>query len=223
MGQKVRVLLVEDHHVVRRGLRFVLERDPGVVVVGEAADAESALSMLSLVGPDVVLMDVRLPGMSGVDATRLIRATPRSPRVLVLSNYDDDEFVHHVLRQGASGYLLKNVTERELVDAIRRVAVGEAVLPPSIARKVLSNYQAKTQLPPHSSLSAREKEVFLLVASGLSNREIAQRLCLSVRTVGNHVTAIYQKLRLNKRAEAVLYALRHGLIEQPREVATPFN
>jgi len=216
MSPPIRVLIVEDHHIVRRGLRLVLERDPMIVVVGEVADAESALSMLAATKPDVILMDIQLPGMSGVQATELICSSPTSPRVLILSSFDDDEFVHHVLKQGASGYLLKESTEQEVIEAIRRVHAGDAVLPPTIARKVLTKYQAKPAAPLHASLSAREKEVLVLVASGLSNREIAAALHLSARTVGNHVTAIYQKLHLNKRAEAVLYALSHKLIEQPQ-------
>lgn len=222
MAGAIRVLLVEDHHVVRRGLRLVLERDPMIVVVGETADAESMLRTIGATRPDVLLMDIQLPGLSGIEATELVSGRPNPPRVLILTSFDDSELVHQGLKRGASGYLLKQSTEPELLDAIRRVHGGESVVPAGIAQKLLPRYQSRRTTPLHESLSAREGEVLGLVVSGLSNPEIAQRLCLSARTVGNHVAAIYRKLNLNRRVEAVLYAVDHGLVDAADSPATSF-
>lgn len=223
MATAIRVLIVEDHHVVRRGLRLVLERDPMMVVVGDEEDAESMLNAVGALRPDVILMDLRLPGLSGIEATERVANRPNPPRVLILSSFDDSELVHQALERGASGYLLKQSTEQELLDAVRRVYAGEAVLPPAIAQHLLTKYRSRNSAPLHESLSAREKEVLAYVVSGFSNREIAQTLCLSTRTVGNHVAAIYRKLNLNKRAEAVLYAVSHGLVATERTPAVPMR
>lgn len=212
MTTPIRVLLVEDHVVVRAGFRLVLDEDPEFVVVGEAGSAEQALNMLGAYRPDVVVLDLHLPGVTGVQLLEQLQARPAPPRVLILSSYDDDDLVQHALDRGAAGYLLKTTTAAELKDAIKRVWAGEAALSPAITQKFITSYRAQSQPAPHEQLSPREREVLALLAEGLSNREIAQRLHLSVRTVGNHIGAIYRKLDVNKRPEAVLYALQHHLV-----------
>ncbi len=196
---------------MRTGLRLILERDQRFVVVGEAAAAEPAAALVPLRRPDVVVLDLSLPDRSGVTLISELRELPEPPRVLVLSNYDDDELVEHALGEGAAGYLLKGASIEEFTGAIWHVAAGRAALSPSVAGKVLAGYRGAREPAPHESLSPRERAVFDLLACGLSNQEIAERLHISHRTAGNHVTAIFQKLNLNRRAEAVLYAARHGL------------
>jgi DNA-binding NarL/FixJ family response regulator len=215
MPAEIRLLLVDDHALVRHGLRLALEQEPDLTVVGEAGDAETGLALLDTLAPDLVLLDVHLPGMSGVEATARFRAHRCAPRVLILTSYDDDRVVEGVLRRGAAGYLLKHASHRELVDAVRSIAAGDAALAPPIARKVLAHFQAGPAARTHAGLSERQLEILRLVAAGLSNGQIADTLCLSVRTVGNHVSAIYEKLRLEKRADAIRYAINHGLIAEP--------
>lgn len=212
----VRVLLVDDHEVVRRGTRELLDRAEGVEVVGEAQDGAEAIEMTRRLRPDVVLMDVAMPGVNGVEATRAIKRELPGTAVLALSAYDDDPYVFALLEAGAAGYLLKNVRGQTLVDAVRAVREGESILHPDIAAKVVRRAVGQPVAAPVSTdaggLTPRELEVLRLAARGLSNKEIAARLTISTRTAQVHLANIFQKLEVGSRTEAVLLALRRGLV-----------
>lgn len=213
---KIRILIADDHAVVREGTRRVLEQEPDMEVVGEAGDGEEAVNLATSLKPDVVIMDISMPKMDGIEATRLIKAACPSISVLALSAYDDDQFVFSLLEAGAAGYLLKSVRSRELLDAIRAVYSGESVLHPSIARKVLNRFVSASGKPegkePLGMLSDREMEVLKLAAKGLSNQDIAEKLCLSIRTVQGHLGHIFNKLQVGSRTEAVVRALKEGWV-----------
>lgn len=213
---KIRILIADDHAVVREGTRRILEQEPDMEVVGEAGDGEEAVNLATSLKPDVVIMDISMPKMDGIEATRLIKAACPSITVLALSAYDDDQFVFSLLEAGAAGYLLKSVRSRELVDAIRAVYSGESVLHPSIARKVLNRFVSASGKPegkePLGMLSDREMEVLKLAAKGLSNQDIAEKLCLSIRTVQGHLGHIFNKLQVGSRTEAVVRALKEGWV-----------
>ncbi len=225
--EKIKILIADDHTVMRQGTRKLLEQEPDMEVVAEAADGEEAVRLAGECCPDVALMDVAMPKMDGIEATRRIRSICPQTAVLVLSAYDDDEFVFGLMEAGAAGYLLKSVHSRELVAAIRSVREGEAVLHPSIARKVLTRFvpaasgaKARTKEAPSGPLSERELTIIKLMVRGLSNREIATELGLSVRTVHGHLGQIFAKLNVNSRLEAAMRALREGWVsldEMPRE------
>ena len=215
---KLNVLLVDDQRLMRDGLRTLLELEPDMTVAGEAADGEEALARFRETRPDVVLMDVRMPGMDGVEATRRLRAMDPAAKVIILTTFDDDEYVFEGLRAGAVGYLLKALSGEELADAIRTVAAGGALIDPAVTRKVVSEF-ARLAPPARSidaglaePLSEREKEVLGLVARGLSNREIADTLFLAEGTVKNYVTTILQKIGVRDRTQAALRARELGLL-----------
>ena len=215
---KLNVLLVDDQRLMRDGLRTLLELEPDMTVAGEAADGEEALAQFRETRPDVVLMDVRMPGMDGVEATRRLRAMDPAAKVIILTTFDDDEYVFEGLRAGAVGYLLKALSGEELADAIRTVAAGGALIDPAVTRKVVSEF-ARLAPPARSidaglaePLSEREKEVLGLVARGLSNREIADTLFLAEGTVKNYVTTILQKIGVRDRTQAALRARELGLL-----------
>ena len=215
---KLNVLLVDDQRLMRDGLRTLLELEPDMTVAGEAADGEEALARFRESRPDVVLMDVRMPGMDGVEATRRLRAMDPAAKVIILTTFDDDEYVFEGLRAGAVGYLLKALSGEELADAIRTVAAGGALIDPAVTRKVVSEF-ARLAPPARSidaglaePLSEREKEVLGLVARGLSNREIADTLFLAEGTVKNYVTTILQKIGVRDRTQAALRARELGLL-----------
>jgi DNA-binding NarL/FixJ family response regulator len=215
----VRVLIADDHTMVREGLRWALEH-AGLDVVGEASDGEEAVDMAEQHRPDVVLMDLSLPVLSGAAATKRIRTLIPSTSVLVLSMLSDDTAVSSALEAGAGGYLVKDCTTTEIVDAVTRVARGERVLAPSVAAAAsataAAHNAARPSRPPVSStrplISKREEEVLRLMATGVSIPEAARRLYISVKTVKNHLSSIYQKLDSHDRAQAVLKAMRMGLI-----------
>jgi len=213
---KIRILIADDHAVVREGTRRILEQEPDMEVVGEAGDGEEAVNLATSLKPDVVIMDISMPKMDGIEATRLIKAACPTISVLALSAYDDDQFVFSLLEAGAAGYLLKSVRGRELLDAIRAVYSGESVLHPSIARKVLNRFVSASGKPegkePSGMLSDREMEVLKLAAKGLSNQDIAEKLCLSIRTVQGHLGHIFNKLQVGSRTEAVVRALKEGWV-----------
>ncbi len=213
---KIRILIADDHAVVREGTRRILEQEPDMEVVGEAGDGEEAVNLVTSLKPDVAIMDISMPKMDGIEATRLIKAACPSISVLALSAYDDDQFVFSLLEAGAAGYLLKSVRGRELLDAIRAVYSGESVLHPSIARKVLNRFVSASGKPegkePSGMLSDREMEVLKLAAKGLSNQDIAEKLCLSIRTVQGHLGHIFNKLQVGSRTEAVVRALKEGWV-----------
>lgn len=211
---KVSIFLADDHMLVREGTRHVLEHEPDFQVVGEAGDGEEAVRQVAELKPDIVLLDMAMPRMGGVEATRGIKAHSPATAVLVLSAYDDDQYVFAVLEAGAAGYLLKDSSSRELVDAIRAARAGEAVLHPSIARKVLNRFVKRGGPAPGApeELSYRELEVLKLAGRGLDNNAIGERLDISTRTVQAHLTNIFRKMGVGSRTEAVILALRKGWI-----------
>jgi DNA-binding NarL/FixJ family response regulator len=209
-------MLVEDHTIVREGVRLLLQQTPMLEVVGEAADGEEALRLLEELQPEVVVMDVRLPGMNGIQTTRLIKASHPQIHVLILSSYAPDHFIFPLLDAGISGYLLKNTTGSELIRAIRTVHMGEMVLDPQIAGKVVQRL-TRHKTPYRSNemiegLSEREIEVLHAVAQGKSNKEIGESLSISPNTVQVHLSNIFSKLGVNDRTEAAAYAIRQGWI-----------
>ncbi|MGY1696064.1 response regulator [Geodermatophilus sp. SYSU D00814] len=213
----IRVLLVDDQPLLRTGFRLILQSEPDVEVVGEAGDGEVALSQVRALRPDVVLMDIRMPRMDGVEATRRLAELPDPPRVLVLTTYDLDEYVVDSLRAGASGFLLKDVPAEDLVDAVRVVHRGEAVVAPRVTRRLLDRFArllpAAGQDPPSlDGLTEREHQVLLLVARGMSNAEIAAELVLSETTVKTHVSNVLMKLGLRDRVQAVVLAYERGIV-----------
>ncbi|HWQ28366.1 MAG TPA: response regulator transcription factor [Dehalococcoidia bacterium] len=209
--EPIRVILADDHAVVRQGTRSILEQDRGIQVVGEAADGREAIDLASRLRPDVAIIDVRMPGMNGIEATRAIKQRCPATGVLVLTAYDDDPYVFALLEAGAAGYLLKDVSASELAAAVRRVHSGEAVLHPAVARKVLHRFVGRgAGGATRPELSEREHEVLRLAARGLSNKEIARTLGLSPRTVQAHLNHIFVKLDVASRTEAVICGLRHG-------------
>ncbi|MFQ5616384.1 MAG: response regulator [Anaerolineales bacterium] len=206
---KIRVLLVDDHAILREGLRMLLSRNPDIDVIGEASDGHQALEMVAHHHPDVVVMDISMAGMDGLESTRRLRQTHPDARVVVLTQHDEPLFVNSLLEAGASGYVLKRMGGTRVVDAVRSVHQEGAYLPPAIARQMLK--QARKQ-EPQEVLTPREKEVLKLVAEGLSSQEIARTLHLSVKTVSVHRTNLMRKLGVHKNTELVRYALRQGLI-----------
>jgi DNA-binding NarL/FixJ family response regulator len=215
----VRVLVVDDQPVVRTGFQTILEAQPDIVVVGEAADGREAVERARRLRPDVVLMDVRMPNLDGLQATRLLAGpgVPDPVRVLVLTTFDLDEYVYEALRAGASGFLLKDVRRDDLVAAVRIVAAGEALLAPSVTRRLLQEFARRPATNASERLTdrltPRELEVFRLTARGLANAEIADRLHLGEATVKSHVTHMLLKLGLRDRIQAVIYAYETGLIQ----------
>jgi NarL family two-component system response regulator LiaR len=213
---KIRILIADDHAVVREGTRQILAQEPDMEVVAEATDGAEAIRLAGAVKPDVAIIDIAMPGVDGIEATKQIKARYPAVVVLILSAYDDDQFVFSLLEAGAAGYLLKSVRGRELVDAVRQVYAGESVLHPSIARKVLNRFvpapgKASVKKPP-DMLSDREIEVLKLATRGSSNQQIADELCLSLRTVQAHLGHIFNKLQVSSRTEAVVRALKEGWV-----------
>ncbi|MEV0824216.1 response regulator [Nonomuraea rubra] len=212
----IRVVIADDHLVVRTGFAELLDTQPDFEVVGTAPDGAAAVRVCRELSPDVVLMDVRMPGMSGIEATRLV-AGPEGPRVLILTTFDLDEYVYDALRAGASGFLLKDVTAERLFDAVRVIAAGEALLAPAVTRRLISEFARLTpaRSRPDAGLSAltpRETQVLRLVAEGLSNIEIADRLVVTEETVKTHVSRVLNKLGLRDRTQAVVTAYESGLV-----------
>jgi DNA-binding NarL/FixJ family response regulator len=209
------VLVVDDQELVRAGLCTVLDRHDGIEVVGDAADGRAAIEQARRLRPDVVLMDVRMPVLDGIAATREITAVPPAPRVLVLTTFDLDEYVYEALRAGASGFLLKDTPPARLADAIRVIGEGDALLAPQITRRLVERFAAPRPEPPAalSELTEREVEVLRLVARGLSNAEIAERLVVSLPTVKTHVGRILMKLGLRDRVQAVVLAYESGVAD----------
>ncbi|GAA3921737.1 response regulator [Actinoplanes auranticolor] len=211
------VLLVDDQALVREGMAMVLGRQPGLRIVGEADDGRAGVQLARLHRPDVVLMDVRMPVLDGIEATREIVAQRPQTRVLILTTFDLDEYAFNGLRAGASGFLLKDARSADLVAAVRTVAAGEAVVSPRITRTLLDHYRAGPIAPPErerllEELTVREREVLVAIARGRSNTEIAGELFLSESTVKTHVGRVLAKLGARDRVHAVIWAHRHGLV-----------
>ena len=213
---KIKILIADDHALVREGTRQILEQEQDLEVVAEAGDGEETVRLAEGFKPDVAIVDISMPKVDGIEATRQIKALCPSIAVLILTAYDDDQFIFSLLEAGAAGYLLKSVRGRELVDAVRAVYAGESVLHPSIARKVLDRFVPASgkirEEEPQEVLSEREMEVLRLATAGLGNKDIADELLLSARTVQGHLGHIFNKLNVGSRTEAVVCALKKGWV-----------
>jgi DNA-binding NarL/FixJ family response regulator len=213
----IRVLICDDQALVRAGFRAILEAQPDIEVAGEAENGAEAVALAERRAPDVILMDIRMPLLDGVEATRRLVADGSPARVLVLTTFDLDEYVHAAIRAGASGFLLKDVTPAKLLEAIRIVAAGDALLAPSVTRRLLERFASTLPQRDHSSealaaLTTRETEVLRLLAGGLSNAEIAAELVVSEATVKTHISSVLRKLGLRDRVQAVILAYETGLV-----------
>jgi DNA-binding NarL/FixJ family response regulator len=223
--KKTRILVADDHAIVREGYCKVLEQEADFEVVAEAADGEEAISLTKELEPDIVLLDIRMPNINGIEATKQIKEACPNVTVIILSAYDDDQFVFSALEVGAAAYLLKSSRGREIVASIRAVCRGESVLHPSITRKVIERSISAANKPVQKErvgrLSEREKEVLTLATKGLSNKDIAKELSITIRTVQAHFTSVFNKLSVNSRSEALLLGLKEGWLslanENPRD------
>jgi DNA-binding NarL/FixJ family response regulator len=215
----IRVVICDDHALFRRGLSMVLESEPGIEVVGEAEDGEAVVQAVEELAPDVVLMDVRMPKLSGIEATKAIAESAPTTRIVMLTVSDEEEDLYEAIKAGAAGYLLKEISIEGVAEAIRSVVSGQSLITPSMASKLLaefSNLSKKAearQAVPTPQLTSRELEVLKLVAQGMSNKEIAAELYISENTVKNHVRNILEKLHLHSRMEAVVYAVREKILD----------
>ncbi|MFI8201205.1 response regulator [Streptomyces sp. NPDC085937] len=221
----IRVLVADDQAIVRAGFTAILAAEPDITVVGEAADGGAAVAMAAELEPDLVLMDIRMPGMDGLAATRLITRNSRRVRVLVLTTFDLDAYVYDALRAGSSGYLLKDSEPDALLHAIRVVAAGDGVLAPAVTGRLIAAFSQGAPVPAGTtaavdSLTSREREVLTLVATGLSNAEIGDRLGLALGTVKVHVSAVLGKLNLRDRVQATIFAYESGLIRPSGALAS---
>ena len=217
MAESIRVLIVDDHAIVREGQRALIDTEPGMEVVGEAKDGFEAVELADTLQPDVILMDLHMPRKDGIEAIEEIKTGNPEARILVLTSFTEDEKVYSAIKAGAMGYLLKDSSPQEILDAIRKVYQGDTTLHPSIANKLMRELQRSSNLSPtEDPLTAREVEILKLVAQGLPNQEIAETLVISERTVRTHVTNILSKLHLANRTQAALYALREGLTDLER-------
>lgn len=231
----IRVLVVDDQSLIREGLIIILDSQSDIRVVGQAADGREAISLASRLQPDVILMDIKMPRMDGIKATRQIKEEYAKTQIIILTTYAEDELVFEGIRAGASGYLLKDITRDQLVEAVRGVAQGEAQIDPAVAAQVLAEFQrmanalrrhtlrppttadeAVTDLPPMEALTPREETILHLLTEGLTNAGIAARLHLSEGTVKNHVSEILSKLHANDRTHAVVLAIKRGLLDLTR-------
>lgn len=214
--RKIKIMLAEDHVLVREGTKEMLDREEDMEVVAEAGDGEEAVRLAKELDLDVIIMDIALPKLNGIEATRQIKETDPGATVLVLTAYDDNEYIFALLEAGAAGYLLKDVSTDELVAGIRAVQAGESMLHPAIARKVINRFSQRVEedvgQDPFEELTEREVEVLQLAGRGITNREIADRLSISHRTVQAHLSHTFSKLGVGSRTEAVVYALRKGLL-----------
>jgi DNA-binding NarL/FixJ family response regulator len=212
----IRVLLVDDQPLVRAGLRTLLDEEEDIDVAGDASNGEEAITSVAALAPDVVLMDIRMPVLDGLEATRRLTAHGCAARIVILTTFDLDEYVFQALRSGASGFLLKDATGDEIVRAVRVAAAGDALLAPSVTRRLIERFSGRTpraDAPHLRLLTEREREVLLLMARGLSNSEIAARLFLGETTVKTHVAHLLDKLELRDRVQAVVLAYESGLVE----------
>lgn len=212
---EIKILLAEDHKIVREGTRQLLEQSPGMRVIGEAADGLEAVALTRSLAPDVVVMDVRLPGLNGLEATRTIKASQPQVQVLILSAYDDDRYIFPLLEAGASGYLLKTASGAELGEAIRTVHAGGTALSPQVASKLVRRVSRRALEP--ETLTDRELEVLRSAALGMSNKAIANSLSISVQTVQVHLRNVFGKLGVSSRSEAAAHAISHGWIRLGNE------
>jgi len=214
-SKPIRLVIADDHAVVRQALRLMLEMDDDMSVVGEAVDGAEAVSLTQGLKPDLVLMDIRMEGMDGVEATRRLRQVAPNVPVLVLTGFGEDQILLKAVEAGACGFLLKDSTAEELKEAITRVVNGESLVTPSLLRKLLDElaHRGKATQPIHELLTPREMEVLRAIGRGMSNGEIARELVISQKTVKTHLGKIFSKLQVDGRAQAMLYAIREGLVE----------
>jgi NarL family two-component system response regulator LiaR len=219
MTEPITVQIVDDHSVVRQGVRAFIETQPDIMVVAEAESGEAAIKLAAEHAPDVVLMDLVMPGMDGVEATRLVKQVSPRTQVIVLTSYHQDEHIFPAIRAGALSYLLKDVEPRELADAVRKAARGEATLHPRVASRVVQELHGarRDATNPFTELSQRELDVLRLIADGLSNADIAERLIISDKTVKSHVSNILNKLHLADRTQAAVFAWREGVVRRGEE------
>lgn len=213
---KIRILLADDHTILRNGIRALLEDEPGMTVVGEAEDGRSAVTLACQLEPDVVVMDIAMPLLNGLEATRQIKRQCPRVRVLILTMHDNEEYIRQVLEAGAMGYVLKDAAAKELISAIRAVYHGEAVLSPAITRLVIEDYLRWGGIRPvdvNNKLSPRERELLQLVAEGYTNKQIAEILTISIKTVQAHRMSLMQKLNLHDKGDLIKYAIQKKIIE----------
>ncbi len=217
----IRVLVADDQAMVRAGFRMLLADEPGIEVVAEASNGIEAIDKAARFQPTVVLMDIRMPELDGLEATRRILTTDPAARILILTTFDLDEYIYEALRAGASGFVLKDDPPEQLIAAIRTVAAGDALLSPTVTRRVINQFShipRPTPPPELDELTARERDILRLIADGLSNTEIGERLHISETTVKTHVTHVLQKLNLRDRVQAVVLAYQSGLVEHDAAV-----
>lgn len=216
-GKKINVLIVDDHAVVRQGLRTFLELQDDITVVGEAVNGRVAVEMAGKLQPDVVLIDLVMPELDGISATRQIRSTSPSSQVIALTSFSEDDRIIPVIQAGACSYVLKDISPEELIEVVRAAYRGEARLHPDVARKLMNQVaRPQTQVQVAGSLTEREIEVVRCIARGMSNRDIANEMVISEKTVKTHVSSILSKLALDDRTQLAIYALKHGLAEDQR-------
>jgi DNA-binding NarL/FixJ family response regulator len=218
MNDPISIIIVDDHDVVRQGLRGYLETQPDFTVIGEADSGETALELVSELVPDIILMDLLMPQMDGVEATRCVKKISPRTQIVVLSSYHQDEYIFPALKAGAISYLLKDVKMEDLAIAVRQAAHGETSLHPRVAARVVQEIQGSKETPfnPFTELTDREFEVLKLIANGLSNKQIAERIVISENTVRGYVSNILSKLQLADRTQAAVYAWREGIM-RPKE------
>lgn len=216
--KKIKVMIVDDHLVVREGLRQLLEINDDVEVVAEASDGLKCLDLIGACGPDIVFMDIKMPGISGIEATRLIRQKHDDVKVIMLTIYDDDQLVADAIRAGANGYVMKNALREDLITAIHSVMKGQAFLDPAVTSTILDQFKMDKPIV-HSSeikpLTRRELEVLQAIVSGLTDREIAELLNISEHTVRSHIKSVYKKLSVSSKSQAAVKAMKLGITEQP--------
>jgi len=222
--EPIRIVLAEDHSLMREGTRHILEQYPDLKVVGEAGDGQQALELIKRLQPDLLISDIRMPLLSGIEVVRQMKEYSPNTKALMLTAYDDDDYILALMEAGASGYLLKTAKASELVEAVRSVHLGETVIHPVVAVKVArlwaQQHRVAGEQQPPEQLSAREREVLQLAAKGLRNKAIADQLNISVRTVEGHFSSIFTKLLVSSRVEAVLYALSHSAVTIEEEERT---
>jgi DNA-binding NarL/FixJ family response regulator len=211
----IRVVIAEDHAVVRQALSIMLDMEPDVTVVGEAGDGEEAVKLVQELKPDLVILDVRMGGMDGVEATRQLHQLDPAIAILILTGFDDTDVLLTAVEAGAHGFLLKDSSNEELLDAVHRLVKGESLVTPSMLRRLLDEiaHQDEQSRDAHSSLTPREMEVMCALAQGLSNEGIARELVISEKTVKTHLTSIFSKMGVDGRSQAIIYAIRHGLVK----------
>jgi len=214
-GEKIKLLLVDDHSLLRDGLRRIFSLHEDMEVVGEAADGQAACALAKAHKPDVVLMDINMPGMNGIEATRQIKREVPEASIIALTIHDDEEYIYELVKAGVSAYILKDIETNALVEAVRKVYRGESVFTPAITAKMLGEFRrlAARHSMPEEPLTRREIEVLILIARGKSNKEIGAELFISEKTVKNHITNIFRKLNVHDRTQAALYAVKNRMVK----------